>query len=210
MPIEERANATHIEVQPHDDALDLLQREDEELQRLFTAIQEARGDSAHGRAIYGDLAKDIIQHLATREAAIVEVGRVVTEVPELGSIAAALGASASHRRELLDQLEKLMSRGVQGMNLNTGQDFDSVLQQVIDTVGPEIERDLADAVPAVRTWLASTEEPDPLKSGAYVAQHAPTSLSPAGPKWYERAQVISRLLTVYDRLRDFPRAVRHR
>jgi hypothetical protein len=209
MPIEERANATHIDVQPHDDALDLLQSEDEELRRLFTAIQEARGDTVHGRATYGDLAKDIIQHLATREAAIVEVGRVVTEVPELANIATALSGDVSTRRELLDQLEK-MSRGVQGMNLNTGQDFDSVLQQVIDTVGPEIERDLADAVPAVRTWLARSEEPDPLKRGAYVARHAPTSLSPAGPKWYERAPVISRLLTIYDRLRDFPRAVRHR
>jgi hypothetical protein len=41
-------------------------------------------------------------------------------------------------------------------------------------------------------------------------RHAPTSLSPEGPRWYERAPVISRLLTIYDRLRDFPRASRHR
>ena len=199
---------SHVETGRNDDALNLLEREDVELRRLFAAIEEARADTVRGRATYGELAKDVIQHLATREAALVEVGRAAADVAELREVASSLDADSSTRRELLNRLEK-MSRGVQGINLNTGQDFDGVLQRVIDTVGPEIERDLTDAVPAVRGWLSKSGEEDPLKSADYVVRHAPTSLSPAGSRWYERAPVISRLVTIYDRLRDFPRASRH-
>jgi hypothetical protein len=200
---------SHVKITRSDDALDLLEGEDLELRRLFVAIEEARGDTVRGRAIYGDLAKDAIQHLATREAATVEVARKIAGVDELSSVAAALDVDSSSRRELLDRLEK-MSRGVQGINLNTGQDFDGVLRRVIETVSPEVERDLAQTVPAVRAWLSKSDEDDPLRSADYVVRHAPTSLSPGGPRWYERAPVISRMLTIYDRLRDFPRAVRHR
>ena len=199
--------ARHVETKRSDDALDLLEREDMELCRLFAAIEESRADTVGGRANYGDLAKDVIQHLATREAALVEVARKIENMGDLGGVAPSLDADPSTRRGLLDRLEK-MSRGVQGINLNTGQDFDGVLQRVIDTVEPEIERDLTDAIPAVRGWLSKSEE-DPLRSADYVVRHAPTSLSPQGPRWYERAPVISRLLTIYDRLRDFPRASRH-
>jgi hypothetical protein len=198
----------HVETKQSDNALDLLEREDVELRRLFAAIGEARSDTVGGRATYGDLAKKVIQHLATREAALVEVARTVEGVGELAGVTPSLDADASTRRELLDRLEK-MSRGVQGINLNIGQDFDGVLQRVIDTVGPEIERDLADAVPEVRGWLSKSGGENPLKSADYVVRHAPTSLSPDGPRWYERAPVISRLLTIYDRLRDFPGASRH-
>jgi hypothetical protein len=209
MAIEETIrNGSHVESKAGDDALGLLEREDAELRRLFAAIDEARADTVRGRAVYGDLAKDIIQHMATREAALVEVARKVGDVPELESIGAGLDADPSSRRQLLDRLEK-MSRGVQGINLNTGQDFDGVLQELIDTLTPDIERDLAQTVPAVRSWLSKSGEVDPLKSADYVVRHAPTSLSPAGPRWYERAPVISRFLTIYDRLRDFPRAARH-
>jgi hypothetical protein len=207
--IEEKLkNGSHFESNAHDDALGLLEREDVKLRRLFAAIEEARADTVRGRALYGDLSKDIIQHMATREAALLEVARRVGEVPELGSTAAALDADPSTRRQLLDRLEK-MSRGVQGINLNTGQDFDGVLRELIDTVSPDMERDLAGTVPAVRSWLSKSGGEDPLKSADYVVRHAPTSLSPEGPRWYERAPVISRLLTIYDRLRDFPRAARH-
>jgi hypothetical protein len=195
----------HVEANRSDDALNLLEREDVELRRLFAAIEEARADTVGGRATYGDLAKDIIQHLATREAALVEVAKKIDDVDELAGV---LDADPSTRRKLLGHLEK-MSRGVQGINLNTGQDFDGVLQRVIDIVDPEIERDLNIAVPAVRRWLSDSAEEDPLRSADYVIRHAPTSLSPEGPRWYERAPVVSRLLTIYDRLRDFPRASQH-
>jgi hypothetical protein len=208
MAIEEKVkNETHVATEAHDDALSLLEQEDRELDRLFKAIRDTGADTVGGRD-YGDLAKDVIQHLATREAALVEVARKVSDIPELGGVAEALGADSSNRRKLLDRLEK-MSRGVQGINLNTGQDFDGALQRLIDTVAPELVRDLAESIPKVRAWLTTSGHEDPLKSADYVARHAPTSLSPKGSRWYERAPVISRVLTIYDRLRDFPRATRH-
>jgi hypothetical protein len=174
------------------------------LQRLRTPEPTRRG-----RATYGDLAKDVIQHLATREAALVELARKIEEVDELAEVFPSLDADSSARRELLNRLEK-MSRGVQGINLNTGQDFDGVLQRVINTISPEIERDLTVVVPAVRAWVSKSAVEDPLQSADYIVRHAPTSLSLKGPRWYERAPVVSRLLTIYNRLRDFPRASRHR
>ena len=198
----------HAEASKKEDALDLLEREDVALRRLFSQVEEARSDTVLGRAAYGDAAKEIVQHLATREAALVEVSRKIADVSELGSVVDSLDADSSTRRQLLDRLEK-MSRGVQGINLNTGQDFDGVLQQVMETVGADIDRDLTESVPHVRSWLKKSGDQDPLKSADHVVRHAPTSLSPEGPRWYERAPVISRVLTIYDRLRDYPAASKH-
>jgi hypothetical protein len=131
-------NGRPFDTKRGDDALDLLEGEDVELRRLFAAVEDARADTARGRATYGDLAKDVIQHLATREAALVELARKIEEVDELAEVFPSLDADSSARRELLNRLEK-MSRGVQGINLNTGQDFDGVLQRVINTISPEIE-----------------------------------------------------------------------
>ena len=39
---------------------------------------------------------------------------------------------------------------------------------------------------------------------AHVARHAPTNLDPNGARWFERSPVISRFLTIYDRMRDYP------
>jgi len=196
-------NGRHVETERGDDALDLLEREDVGLRRLFAAIEEARADTVRGRAAYGDVAKDVIQHLATREAALIEVARKIEGVGALGGVAPSFDAGSPTRRELLNRLEK-MSRGVQGINLNTGQDFDGVLQRMIDTVGTQIERDLTDAIPAVRAWISRSDEDDPLKSADYVVRHAPTSLSPHGPRWYEGAPVVSRPLTIYDRVARLP------
>jgi hypothetical protein len=194
---------THISV----DAVDLLEREDLELRRIFTQLQGTRGESVEERAEYGDLAKQAIHHMATREAAVVEVARVVADVPGLESVATRLTKNTGDRRTLHNAVEK-KSRGVQPINLNTGQDFDEDLQRLIQLIGTEMEWELEEAVPVIKGSLAVNEQGPDLKSAGHVARHAPTSLSPSGPKWFERAPVISRALTIYDRLRDFPRARR--
>ena len=45
-------------------AIDLLETEDLELRRLFTALRATRGPSVEERAEYGNLAKEVIQHVA--------------------------------------------------------------------------------------------------------------------------------------------------
>ena len=200
--------ASPRDLTPHSDALDLLESEDRELREFFAEIQTARGGSVDDRALYGDLAKELIRHLATREAALVEVQRVVSDAPELHHLAVHMEDGMSTRRRLISQIEK-MSRGVQGINLNKGQDFDGPLQELIGIVSSDIQRDLSDTVPTVAEWLSRTDRENELSSADHVVKHAPTNLSPKGPQWYERAPFVSRLITIYDHLRDFPRAVRH-
>ena len=71
-------------------AVDLLEEEDRQLRQLFTQLRGARGGSVDERADYGDLAKEAIRHMATREAAVVEVTRVVSHEPDLERVTARL------------------------------------------------------------------------------------------------------------------------
>jgi hypothetical protein len=185
------------------DALDLLEQEDLELRRLFAQMRSTHGDSVTARADYGDLAKTTIQHLATREAALTEVVAVVNDAPELADVVARIESDTEVRRPLISRVEK-MSRGVPPNNLNQGQDFDGALHDAIQEVGTEIEWDLDVALPAMKAAVRRGNRSEDLRSASHVARHAPTNLHPGGPRWFERAPVISRLITVYDRLRDYP------
>jgi hypothetical protein len=110
-------------------ALDLLEREDLELRRLFSLLRQHRGTSVEDRADYGQAAKDVIRHIATREAALVEVAASLAGRPGLERVSAQMQDSFGTRRRHIDRVEK-MSRGVQGINLNVGQDFDSEMQEL--------------------------------------------------------------------------------
>jgi hypothetical protein len=186
-------------------AVDLLETEDLELRGMFAALRLTRGPSVEERARYGDLAKDAIRHLATREAALVDVSDVVSRDPSLQEFSDRLEQSMREHRPHIDRVEK-MSRGVQGINLRVGQDFDGEMERLMQIVDTEMEWELDVALPALKGALKEDEREDELKSAAYLSVHAPTNLDPDGPQWWERAPVVSRLITIYDRLRDFPRA----
>ena len=110
-------------------------------------------------------------------------------------------------RPHLNRVEK-MSRGVQGINLRVGQDFDGEMEGLMQVVGTEIEWELDVGLPELEGVLMAAGRQDDLKSAGHLAAHAPTNLHPDGPRWWERAPILSRLITVYDRLRDFPRPTR--
>jgi hypothetical protein len=186
-------------------ALDLLEREDIALRQAFGQVRSTHGSAVEQRAEYGDMAKSVIRRVATREAALVDVAAVVSTVPELESIAHRLEQHTAVRRQAIDRVEKL-SRGVQGINLNTGQDFDKELTELMQIVGSEIEWDLDEAIPALRKTLDERGKSDDLTEASTLAKRAPTNLNPAGPRWYERAPFVARLIAVYDHLRDFPKA----
>lgn len=193
----------------HGNALDLLETEDLELRRLFTMLQQKRGLSVEERAEYGDLAKDVIRHLATREAALVDVSRVLADEEDLEDVSSRFESNMLEGRPCLDRVEK-MSRGVQGMNLRIGQDFESEMLELIQVVGTEIEWELGQGLPKVKGSLSTTMPLSRFKSAGHIERHAPTNVSPDGPRWWESAPLISRLITVYDRLRDFPKGSRRR
>jgi hypothetical protein len=186
-------------------AIDLLETEDLELQRLFSAVRASRGPSVEERAEYGNLAKDTIEHLATREAALVDVSEVASSDPGLHEISERFQESIREHRPHIDRVEK-MSRGVQGINLRVGQDFDGELEELMQVVGAEMEWELSVALPDLKGAFKAADREDDLKSAEYLSAHAPTNLHPDGPQWWERAPLVSRLITVYDRLRDFPKS----
>ena len=189
-------------------ALDLLEREDLELRRLFSVLRQHRGTSVEDRAEYGHAAKDVVRHVATREAALVEVAESLTDRSGLEQVCAQMQDNFGARRPHIDRVEK-MSRGVQGINLNVGQQFDDQMLELERIVGTEIEWELEEAIPQIQHAIGDTPGAgDQMKSAQYLQKHAPTNLEPSGPRWIERAPVISRLLTVYDHLRDFPRSRR--
>jgi hypothetical protein len=185
-------------------AVDLLETEDLELQELFTGIRQNRGSSVEERAKYGDLAKETIRHLATREAALVNVSDAVAKDPSLQEVAERLQKSIREHRPYLDRVEK-MSRGVQGINLRVGQDFDGELEELMQVVGAEMEWELGVALPKLKRAMHADSENE-LKTAEYLSSHAPTNLHPDGPRWWERAPLVSRVITIYDGLRDFPQA----
>jgi hypothetical protein len=188
-------------------ALDLLESEDLELRELFTELRQRRGTSVEDRAEYGDIAKGIVRHVAIREAALDNVAQVTSHDPRLCELTSRIVRARTTSRPHIDRVER-MSRGVQGMNLRTGQDFDTEMEELIQLVGTEIEWDLNDGIPALKSNMTRTDRVGGLKSARHLRKHAPTNLNPNGPRWRERAPVISRLLTVYDRLRDFPKSQR--
>jgi hypothetical protein len=190
-------------------ALELLETEDLELRELFGELRQRRGSSVEDRAEYGELAKEIVRHVATREAALVDVSRVAAEEPQLSEFVSRFDQGMRVRRPQIDRVER-MSRGVQGINLRTGQDFDSEIEELIQLVGTEIEWELSEALPELRGSFRRTDHEAALKSASHIRTHAPTSLDPRGPRWWERAPVISRLITAYDHLRDFPRGAQRR
>ena len=188
-----------------DNALDLLENEDLELRRLFTVLRNHRGHSVEDRADYGNAAKEVIRHLATREAALVEVAGALADSPELSPVAEEMQSRLRRRRRHIDRLER-MSRGVQGINLKFGQDFDNEMQRTEQIIGTEIEWDMNEGIPRIQCALDKSQKVDSLKTAHYIERHAPTKLDPRGPRWFERAPLISRFLTIYDRMRDFPLA----
>jgi hypothetical protein len=190
-------------------ALDLLEDEDLELLEIFYLLEENRGGTVEQRANYGDLAKEAVKHTAIREAALVEVAEVAGEIVELQGVAERLEKGAVVRRSQFDNVEK-MSRGVPGINLNMGQDFDSELVSLSSILEPEVTWDLKEAIPKMREAVAHHDCAGDLKSARYVQHHAPTNLRPQHARRVERAPVISRIITIYDRLRDFPKHSRPR
>lgn len=192
---------------PAETSLDVLRRENQILKALFARISASRGSSVEDRYDYGNAAKQIIRHLATRQAALMNVGRAISEVPAMRPAAIRMVSRGTDRRGLIDELGD-MSRAIQSPYLNLGQDFDTPLTNLIEAVSTEIDWELAVAIPYIERTLSASEKTSLLDSARYIQRHAPTTLSTSGPRWYEHAPVFSRMVTLFDHLRDHPRADR--
>jgi hypothetical protein len=188
-------------------SLDVLERQDLTLKELFERITRTRESTVDSRYDYGNSAKGIIRHVAIREASLMDVGTVTSTVPGLQAIGRRLLERGDACRELFDQVGD-MSRGIQGISLNQGQDFDGPLTKLIEGMSLDIDWELSEAIPLIRSELRPDDGMSRLRSARYVERHAPTRLHPSGPRWFESSPVVSRILTMYDHLRDHPRPSR--
>ena len=153
------------------------------------------------------MGKEIIRRITTRESALVDVATAAADIPAIAVVGERLGADSVERRERIEGLEK-MSRGVQGMYLNTGTDFDGELADLMTVIRPQIAWELDEAIPALRNAMSPQVEADALQSASYVSKHSPTHVHPAGTRWYQRAPIISRFISLFHHWSDFPRAGR--
>ncbi len=171
--------------------LDTLEREDRALLELFGAI-DAPGGGSSGERRSHETAERIVAHLAVREAALVEVAGPADDVPGVG-LAEQFAAGAAVRRALAVGDRPSPSRPTPMFGV--GQEFDGPLSAVMALVRDQVtwERDVA--IPMIERALEDGRLERFADDGATV--HAPMQLHPDDPRWFERAPVVSRLLTWY-------------
>ncbi len=190
-------------------SLELLQRVDAGLQELFSSVLRTQADLARAddsNAIveleyeYGALAHEILRSLALRQSCAMDVSSRISAVPGLRSTSEEIIERGTSCRALINAL-KDMSYGVEPMNLNIGQDFDGPLTSLIALSGATIAWELGEAVPRITASLTSSETRVKFRSSGYALRHAPEWLNPKGPRWYERAPVVSRVVAIYERIK---------
>ncbi len=194
----------HTEVEHTEEtSLDLLEAEDRRILELSDELGSFDREDVDDRSSWGNTAKLLIRHVSTREASLVDVAKGTAGVEGLEALSERFMGDPEPRRQHMDTVEH-MSRGVQGINLNTGQDFDAELTALLAVLRPGIEFDLNEGVPAVRAALDHDRQAEVFSPADHVARHAPTHVDPHGPQWWERTPVVSRVVTAIHHVRDYP------
>ncbi len=113
----------HAPISRDETTLDLLESENALLRGLFDQIDKCRGSSVEDRYDHGNLAKQVIQHLAIRQSSLMNVGAAISPFLSLHSIDERMIEGGTDRRHAYDEVGDL-AQDVEVMNLNQGQDFD--------------------------------------------------------------------------------------
>jgi hypothetical protein len=180
-------------------ALDQLEYEDLAIAHILDEF-----DTQRDRLRHGMLGRLFVDHLAVRQAARETVAAALARLPTASDLGERLVIGMHERRRELASLDEL-TRGVQPMNLNQGQDFDGAMAPIAQAVRDEIETDVHDVIPAVRTRVPADQLHDVLPSARHVRRHAPSHPHASGRRLHERFAPLVRLHALYDRLRDMPR-----
>jgi hypothetical protein len=187
------------------DAVELLEKEDRAIEEVLRRFCETENSSAiENRSDHGNMGKQLVRRMAVREAAREHIADVLAR-SELSEISIRFRQGCTARRAAMNRIEK-MSRSIQEIHLNAGQDFDSAVESLQAIVTPEIRWELGEAIPLIQRTLSSSRRSTLFHRARYIRKHAPAKVNPNGPKWYEHDRFVSRILTVIDHLRDYPRA----
>jgi hypothetical protein len=127
------------------------------------ALRARRGSSVEERGRYGDIARETIRHLATREAALVDAINGASDDPGWHEWSNRSEDGMRRHRPYVDRVEK-MSRGVQGIDPGVGQDFDVEMEQLMQVVGTEIEWEMDVALPDRKGILGAADRQGDLRT----------------------------------------------
>jgi hypothetical protein len=161
------------------DVLDVLEFEDTEPRSLLFRLGGSSDYSVMERYEYGSLDKELIRKMAIREADRDSVALVIGDCATLAEIATRLDSDTQQCREAMDKVE-MMARGIQGIALNEGQDFDDAVRGLRSIIGPEIDWELDEGIPAITQALSGEDRVEMFNSARYLEHHAPTHLSSKG------------------------------
>jgi len=187
----------------HDqNSLDALESENQHLRDLFSQIDTCRSTSVEDRYVHGNLAKQVIRHLAIRQSSLMNVATAISPISSLHSTGVRMRDRGTDRRGGYDHVGD-MARDVGVMDLNLGQDFDGPLEALIDAARTEMDWESAEAIPLIRRSVSTESAATLFSSARYVQRHAPMKLHRGGPRWYEHAPVISRVATVFGHLSSY-------
>jgi len=193
-------------------SLDVLRYEDLFLKDLFGRVRrdqdpietvdyESRAASVERRYRYGQACKQSLRCLAIRQSAAMDVAKTVMSTPELAQAGAKMIERGTVCRPLINEL-RVVVRAQGPMNLNSGYDFAGRMAELMEMADETIDWELNDAIPLIEGWLVVSCSAPRFHGARYITNHAPTRLNPAGPRWYERAPVVSRFVTMYDHLME--------
>ncbi|MGH9081009.1 MAG: hypothetical protein ACRDYE_13240 [Acidimicrobiales bacterium] len=189
-----------------DDAIDLLEEEDVALLALFAQFDETSGQGVVNQSRHGDLGKQLVRRMAVREAAKMDIVRVIKHAGEMGSLGAKLtGDDPKGRRSGINEIDR-MTRHVRAIDIDRAQDFDGAVSRLRAIVAPEIEWELSEGMDALRVELAPSQRAS-LHRSHYLRRRAPTKLHRDGSRWYERSWLVGWLVTKWNHAEDRPRPI---
>jgi hypothetical protein len=190
-------------------SLEELEHQDQVLQELLRSIDWDGDGGVEDRYDYGNSAKEIIRHVGTREAAALDVAHGIVDIAELAPTANRMLAADIEIRHHYAEAGRL-SRGIRGIDLNVAQDFDAAFWPLASAVEAEVDWELAGELEHIESVVHEQGLAERFHSGQWVRHHAPTSLNPTRERWFERLPVTSFALTLWDHMRDYPKAARGR
>jgi hypothetical protein len=188
------------------DALDALGRDNEVIGGLLdkwstSTATLTREDSVEVRWERGSTVKLLLQHLAVREEAKVQLaGRLRDEGH--GDLADRLEGDGPGRRADISGLDEV-ARGHQAITLNTP-GVDVAVQRLAARLRPELEAEGPDGLlgEIVGVFGRTTDERD-LPSARKVRMQGATHPNPY-PKWYDKVGILKATRALYDHLRSSP------
>jgi hypothetical protein len=187
----------------NDDAIDLLQEEDESLVALLGEFESFDGPGVVNQSHRGDLAKQLIRHVGSREAAKADILRATNGMPGTESLRESLKGDQQDRRTAINRIDRMI-RHVRPLDVSRADGFYETVGHLSQVLHHEIAWELNEGIETLRADLPASVRAT-LHRAHYLRSHAPTQLGVSGLRWYQRMRVMAWVVTKWDHLQDRPR-----